>query len=176
MKTSQEWVQDLATDTEKVKNWLQRQYRGEVRASIKIGHLASISGTGLESVVLGKIARDESKHARWIKDLYVSLYDESPNSDQENASNRYWAAQEDQDFTPDELYALGAHAEAMRLERIEAVIDCAALAPIIRDVFKNIRKDEVFHADAFAAMASTSAMDRMEPLHQEGLKALGLVL
>ena len=74
--------------------------------------------------------------------------------------------------------AVGAHAEAMRLERIEAIAsDMAAesseLADVVR-VFRRILPDEKFHERVFRTLAGRDALARTRGSHALAREALGL--
>ncbi|MFK7987155.1 MAG: hypothetical protein AB8I08_14110 [Sandaracinaceae bacterium] len=70
--------------------------------------------------------------------------------------------------------AVGAHAEAMRLERV-AVICADERAPSdIRAVFQKTLPEERVHAAAFAQLATPEAPEATRGGREPGRKALGL--
>lgn len=117
------------------------------------------------------LIKQERKHAGWVLGL---LQTRGVEPDTSNAEKRYW-----QEVLPEiESFetgaAVGAHAEAMRLERIRAIC-CDQEAPQdVRDVFQRILKDEVFHEQAFRDMAGREAMQRTAGAHERGRELLGL--
>ena len=70
--------------------------------------------------------------------------------------------------------AVGAHAERMRLERIEAIAGDAEAPADIRQVFARILPQERFHERAFRSLAGDDALRRTASAHALGREALGL--
>jgi rubrerythrin len=70
--------------------------------------------------------------------------------------------------------AVGAHAEKMRLERIEAIAQDPGAPPDVRAVFTRILPEERFHERAFREMAGGAALRAAEGAHELGRLALGL--
>ena len=172
-RTSLEWWHSIRHCHEEVCAWLQKQAYGEEQAAKRIASLAQDTDLPFETrVVLDRISEDEAKHAAWIKHCLkrrgLLALDEH--------ENRYWKEALKDVGTKDEIFAAAAHAEAMRLERIRVIAYDKTAPWDIYETFNGILKDEERHAAEFRKLASTEALEKMLPRHQEGLKALGLVL
>lgn len=156
--------------------WLRKQYHGEHTAAQRIEAYADahVPRDSRWQKVLVTIAEQERRHAGWVGDL-LRARGETPAPLRK--PERYW----DQTLGAiDSLQtgaAVAAHAEEMRLARIEVIAsDDAADAPEdIRAVFARILPDERFHARAFASMAGASALAQTRGNHERGLAALGLI-
>jgi hypothetical protein len=70
--------------------------------------------------------------------------------------------------------AVGAHAEKMRLQRIEAIANDADADADIRSVFARILPQERFHERAFRSLATPAALAATEGAHELGRRVLGL--
>jgi rubrerythrin len=118
------------------------------------------------------IADQEDQHAFWIGELL-----ESRNIKPEliqNKKERYWEKTLPGIDSWETGCAVAAHAEKMRLERITAICDDNESPEDVKEVFKKILKDELFHEKAFREFSSEQAMlDTMEN-HINGKNALGL--
>ncbi|ASD50435.1 hypothetical protein FDI24_gp154 [Acidovorax phage ACP17] len=173
MKTTAEWLAGIENDRALLEDWLKKQYRGEVRASIKVAELAeTIEDPSLRTAV-DRVADDEGRHAAWIRAI-LKVEGVEVNPDQENADDRYWRHVMDGELSQDELLAAGAHAEQMRLVRIEAIMNSGVLGQHIIAVFRRIYEDEVHHARIFSQACTPEAYAKMSEKHQAGLAALGL--
>lgn len=177
MKTPAEWLDEILADNNKFNAWLQRQYIGEMLAACRLFELANDSVVGRASHVLNQIADDEARHANWIYDLlahYGVDIPAVPNTLDDN--DRYWNCVLPYADTLDNKYAAGAHAERMRLARIELLAHDSRVPKPVSAVFALILKDERMHAAAFEALASDEALTRMLEHHEAGLAMLGLTI
>lgn len=178
MKTVSEWLCEIKNSGDKFHHWLKRQYIGERLAALRVRALANTL-KGKQRKVFEKVAQDESNHADWILSLLNSRNIQVPNIEFETkefaSTTRYWRHLND-GMSLEQLFAAGAHAEEMRLHRIKALADDAEIDQDIRWVFKNILKDEQFHAKAFRKAAGETAYSDARGNHEAGLNALGLVL
>jgi hypothetical protein len=91
---------------------------------------------------------------------------------------RYWKEVITEDFTENGNYAaaVAAHAEEMRLERISVIMDDSTADEDIVETFKNIYKDELFHAKGFKLIAGDEYYNLTSENHAKGLEALGLIV
>lgn len=174
MKTTAEWLHEIKTVPGKLEAWLERQFIGEMLAAARINDLAGRTSQPLHTMVLGQIAQDEAKHARWVADLLLDrgMLLPMPTID----GTRYWEPVLRCIDSLDEHYAAGHHAEAMRLVRIQALAQDPDIPKDIRRVFSKILPDERFHARAFQQLATPEAIERMAIHHEAGLRMLGLTL
>ena len=171
MQTSKQWWAETKADPEKLKDWLIKQYRGEVTASERILNMPS-SGN-VANVILEEIADDEAAHARWVLKL-LEARGITPGEIQEQT--RYWTAFSDVPNL-DELEtqaAIAHHAETMRLERIRAICEDEEADVDIRNTFKRILIDEEWHARAFGMLATSETIEATRPFHALGRELLGL--
>jgi hypothetical protein len=164
----------VKADPTKLHAWLYDQYRGEVTAADRIETLRDRYCTPDERgwKILTVIASQERDHARWVGDLLAARGLEVEVHDK---ADRYWPR-----VLPgiDDLEtgaAIGAHAERMRLERIEAIANDRSAPTDIRMTFSAILPQERFHARAFAELSTPDAMARTAHAHELGRAALGLV-
>jgi len=172
---SKEWWDSVKSNPDKLNNWLLRQYRGEVTAGDRIRKLATDNITTLpekDYIDLYRISVEEKRHAKWVGWL---LFTRGIDPVVKDAEARYWsktlpvAAKSSK-----HAYAVGAHAEAMRLERIKVIAEDESSPPDIRIVFSNILRDEIGHEETFRRLAGPEMMQEVLPSHQEGLALLGL--
>lgn len=177
MKTSQEWWNEVKVDSTKTESWLRKQYRGEVTAASRIQKLAKqYTETGSwQTTVLNIIANQETQHAGFVKELLDIRGIEVDISDLIEAENRYWAETLPgiKDFVTGT--AVAAHAEKMRLERIETIVNDEESPTDIRAAFTKILQDELWHESAFRKMSTPLAMSETAGDHELGRAALGLV-
>jgi len=171
--TSATWWARIRSDATRLHAWLYDQYRGEVTAPSRIEALRDrFSTPGNRAYrILTVIARQERDHARWIGDLLAARglrVEVQPKAD------RYWREVMPGIADLATGAAVGAHAEQMRLERIEAIAGDAMAPADIRAVFAAILPQERFHARAFAQLATPEAMARTAGAHALGRAALGL--
>lgn len=174
MKTTAEWLDEIKSDKDKLNHWLKRQYVGEVNAARRIKALISVASPTFAPLI-NSIANDESNHSEWIKVLLMKRGLHIP--DTSDGENKYWQPILSSGAkTFEEIAAIGHHAETMRLVRIEALAFDSEIDDDIRMTFARILVDERGHAWAFEYMSTREAIEKMRPLHQEGMKTLGLVI
>lgn len=180
MKDSQTWWDETKINPDKLNKWLQNQYHGEKLASWRISDLQETLGSdisGYDSAVLKVISMQENRHAIWIGNL-LRIRGFRP-SILENKTERYWKKTLPDGYEElpyEEIAAIGAHAEAMRLERIKVIANDPSAPIDIRIVFQNILPEEIFHEYYFRTAAGLIAMEAMKDNHQAGLDALGLTI
>lgn len=178
MKTVNEWLLEIKASKDKFNHWLKRQYIGERLAAMRVFDLAQTL-EGKQKKVFTKVANDEFKHSEWIFNILVNRGIPVPDVFEEKknfaSTTRYWKHLET-GMSLEELFAAGAHAEEMRLHRIEALAKDKEIDSDIRATFKKILKDEQFHAKAFRKAAGEKAYSDAKGNHDAGLNALGLVL
>lgn len=173
-KTSAQWWAETKADPAKLNDWLVKQFRGEVTAASRIqGLVDKFNPEEKVADLLHRIAGDEILHASWVLDLLAARGIEPQGIDE--AEERYWAATLPGITTLDEGMAVGAHAEAMRLERIKVIAADEDAPYDIRTTFAAILKDEVFHERAFRTQATPEALAATKAAHNDGMNALGLV-
>lgn len=175
MKTPEMWLEEVLNSKAKMHHWLQRQYVGECLAFQRMTSLSKkLDLTLKEKIILEKIAGDEDIHSRWIQAL-LSKYEITIPYVSYN-EDRYWKATLKDVITKDHLFAIGHHAEAMRLRQIRLLCSDKRVPEEIQAIFTLILKDETFHAKAFKQLASKEALKEMSVNHKAGLEALGLEL
>lgn len=175
MKTVKEWVDKILSDSNELIHWLTRQYIGERLAAERLQTLVKTiedTSTPEQKTILGKIAKDELTHSDWVATLLTNRGIELPQPTYEH--DKYWKLALSEDFSSEEIFAAGAHAENMRLHRIRAIVADTRFDEDIREVFSKILPDEEFHAKAFAFLAGKDAIESTRSNHELGLKALGL--
>lgn len=176
MKTSVQWWNEVKADPEKMKEWLLKQWRGEVTASSRILLLASqFNAEPKARKILETIAEQEVTHAGWIGDILIARGIAVDIFDIDNAEKRYWAKTLPGIDSLETGAAVAAHAEGMRLERIRAIVADEDAPTDIREVFTKILKDEEWHERAFTNLSNEAAMKATEGNHKLGLEVLGLV-
>lgn len=175
MKTPATWLEEVLGSVAKLDNWLQRQYVGECLAYERMMTLAkNYELSSKEKTVLEIIAKDEQKHSSWILKLLLNRQITIPRISYDE--DRYWKATLTSNMSKDQLFAIGHHAEDMRLRRIKLLSSDTRVTDDIRTVFGFILKDEKFHSKAFKNLASKEALTEMAGNHKAGLDALGLSL
>lgn len=179
MKTVSECIASVKSSPEKLNHWLQRQFIGEALAALRVKNLAESLTEPWQRAGFTMVAEDEMKHAEWILLLLQSRKIPVPKIKSEQkvfaSTTRYWKHLSN-GMTLEELFAAGAHAEEMRLHRIQALADDPEIDTDIRETFLRILKDEIFHAKVFRKAAGEAAYEKAAGNHQRGLEALGLVL
>jgi len=172
MKTSLSWWSEVKASPSLLQGWLVKQYRGEVTAASRIRTLAAnYHISKQQAATLQLIASQEEQHAEWVLEL---LKARGINPTLENAEDRYWAKTLPgiEDFETGA--AVGAHAEAMRLDRIRVIANDDTAPEDIRSTFKRILIDERFHERAFRKMSTPEALEKTRGNHDLGKTALGL--
>jgi len=169
---SKEWWKKTKASPAELIRWLKAQYHGEVTAAKRIRELILIYPSNpkwKDTVEL--IAQQEEKHAEWVGGLLESRgYDPKILDKKE----RYWEKTVKQIVDWDTGCAVAAHAEKMRLERIEAICADEDVESDIKEVFGKILVEERFHEHAFRSFTTDEAMQRTLDGHLAGLNELGL--
>ena len=175
MKTTKEWWDDTKQSPEKIINWLKNQYHGEALASSRIKEFILPHMDGKFAFMVERIADDEERHAQWVGKL---LLDRGIEPEILEKEERYWKETMTEDFKSDGNYAaaVAAHAEEMRLERIKEIMNDESCDNDIRETFRNIYKDELFHAKGFRLIAGDDYYTKASENHAKGLEALGLIV
>lgn len=175
MKTSQEWWDETKKSPEKLVNWLKNQYHGEAVASERIRQFILPNMEGKYQFMVERIADDEDRHSQWVGKL---LETRGITAEILNKEERYWKEVMTDDFTTNGNYAaaVAAHAEEMRLERIKVIMEDTEADADIVDTFRNIYKDELFHAKGFKLIAGDEYYSKASENHAKGLEALGLIV
>lgn len=173
-RTSIEWWAATKADPERLMAWLFDQYRGEVTAADRILRLrdAHAAPESRAHRVLTTIAGQEREHATWVAGL-LRARGAAP-AVVGAPEERYWGRTLPGIADLETGCAVGAHAEAMRLERIAAIAADAAAPADIRAVFARILPQERFHERAFRSLATPEALARTRGAHELGRRALGL--
>ncbi|MEM9072903.1 MAG: ferritin-like domain-containing protein [Myxococcota bacterium] len=173
-RTSEQWWSRVKTSRALLHHWLNDQYRGEATAAERIDalrHRFATPGSRADRV-LRVIASQERRHAAWVagllraRGLSVAIDD---------VPSRYWEATLGGITDLETGAAVGAHAEKMRLERIEVIARDTSAPSDIRDVFARILPQERFHERAFRSLSTTAALRATSAAHAQGRNALGLV-
>jgi len=172
--TSTAWWRRTRENPARLRAWLYDQYRGEVTAAGRIEALRDrFCEPGSRACrVLTVIAAQERDHAGWIGELLAAR---GLPVVVETKGDRYWREVVPGIADLETGAAVGAHAERMRLERIEAIAADPEAPADIRAVFAKILPQERFHARAFAELATPEALARTAGAHALGREALGLV-
>jgi hypothetical protein len=172
--TSVAWWERTKTDATRLHAWLYDQYRGEVTAASRIEALRDkFAAPGHRAYrLLTVIASQEREHARWVGELLATR---GLAVEVQDKTDRYWRTVVPEIESLETGAAVGAHAETMRLERIEAIAADPTAPSDVRGVFAKILPQERFHARAFASLTTPEAMARTANAHALGRAALGLV-
>lgn len=174
LQSSESWWNTVRSDRDALGRWLEDQYRGETSAGGRIDALRdAFAGPGTRAHrLLTVIAAQERRHAVWIGDLLEARGMEVRASQRED---RYWKLTVPEVVDLETGAALGAHAEAMRLARIEVIANDAAAPRDVREVFARILPEERFHERAFRSLSTDDARARTAGAHELGRRALGLL-
>ena len=177
MQTSQEWWNSIKNDEQAIIDWLIKQYHGERTAAIRMENMLldeSIYLSPAQCIVLDVISHQEAQHADWIGQLLNNRgVDAELLTDHEE---RYWNKTLSGKHSADELFAIAAHAEEMRLERIRVIVKDKDARHDIRQIFGLILCDEEFHARAFKHNTPSENYEAARANHEAGMMALGLVI
>lgn len=174
LRTAHDWWQHTRDDPKALLAWLFDQYRGEVTAADRIDALRTrFAEAGTRAArVLRVIADQERQHAQWVGAL-LEARGHTPTVQPTPA--RYWPIVLTGIDSLTTGCAVGAHAERMRLERIEAIADDPTAPADIRACFARILPQERFHERAFRSLAGAEAMHATRDAHTQGRNALGLM-
>lgn len=174
LRSSAAWWAATRDAPARVLAWLFDQYRGEVTAARRILALRDAhAAPGSRAFrVLTAIAGQEADHAAWVAAL---LRDRGLAPElRGDAEGRYWGRTLPGIADLATGCAVGAHAERMRLARIEAIAADPTAPADIRAVFARILPQERFHERAFRSLATPESLERTRDAHELGLRALGL--
>jgi rubrerythrin len=173
MTTSKAWWAKTQGDSAALRGWLRDQFRGEATAAARIDLLRDAFTTPRSRAyrILSVIAAQERRHAQWVGEL-LAARGEPLTIDAK--ADRYWPRVLHGIDDLETGAAIGAHAERMRLERIETIANDEGAADDIRRVFAKILPEERFHERAFRSLAGVDAMERTAGAHELGRRALGL--
>lgn len=174
LRSSAAWWAATRDAPARLMDWLFDQYRGEVTAADRILRLRDAhAAPGSRAFrLLTVIAGQERDHAEWVAALLRArgLAPEVCGAPEE----RYWKRTLPGIADLETGCAVGAHAEKMRLARIEAIADDPAAPADIRAVFAKILPQERFHERAFRSLATPESLERTREAHELGRLALGL--
>lgn len=173
-QTSERWWAEIKRDPARLRGWLLDQYRGEATAAERIELLRRrFAEPGSRSDrVLRVIAQQERRHAGWVAQLLVAR---GIPVQIEAVRSRYWEQTLGGIEDLETGAAVGAHAERMRLERIEAIAADPQAPADIQAVFARILPQERFHERAFRSLATPETLAMTADAHARGREALGLV-
>ena len=172
-RDAQSWWSGVKNDDARLRSWLLDQYRGETTAAGRIELLRDRHAAAHPRAhrVLTTIASQERRHARWVGALLQARGIAPAVSDK---PERYWRQTLGGIQDLNTGCAVGAHAEKMRLERIEVIASDESAPADIRAVFTRILREERFHERAFRELAGPAALDATRNAHTLGRRALGL--
>jgi rubrerythrin len=172
--SSQAWWQQVKHDPEAFRGWLLDQFRGESAAAGRIELLRDTYASENERAhkVLSVIAEQERKHARWVGAL---LRARGILPEVQSKAERYWPHVLTGIADLATGCAVGAHAEQMRLERIETIAADREAPDDVRQTFARIVREERFHERAFRHLAGPTALEVTRESHRLGRIALGLL-
>ena len=173
MRTSQQWWDEVKNSPEKLIEWLQDQYHGEVTAAIRIEKIFGNFPMPKEDMkIVKQIAKEEDIHAAWIADLLKVRGIEPKLLDKEE---RYWSKTLVDMHSVEDVAAIAHHAEHMRLERIKVIAaDVTAPYDIVK-VFRKILPMELRHEQVFAQLSCPEVIEAHRSSHELGKQILGLV-
>ena len=178
MRTTQTWWNSLKKDPEALKEWLIRQYVGEMAAVNLLSEVLIKYGGEMvdnEWNDVYKVMLQEAKHARWVKQLLENRSINIPEG--LDATRRYWSEVIPAVENLDDAAHAAHNAESMRLHRIRAIAEeTEAEYSDLQDVFSRILPDEEWHEEVFGALCRSENNPKMDGAHSEGLRALALVL
>lgn len=172
-RDSKTWWRETRDDAPRFTRWLLDQLRGERTASERILALRDKHATHDTRAhrLLTVIAAQERTHAEWVAELLVARGIDPTIPD---AIERYWPHTMAMIDDLETGCAVGAHAERMRLERIEAIAGDPDAPDDVRAVFSKILTEERFHERAFRSLATPDALEKTRDAHELGRAALGL--
>lgn len=173
VRMSEAWWLKVRADEALLLDWLRDQFHGEDTAAERIEQFRDTYAlSGRWTHVLSTIAGQERLHASWVGDLLRARGEEPTRLVK---SERYWEETIPSIHDFESGAAVAAHAEEMRLARIQVIANDPQAPADIRSVFARILPDERFHARAFAKMAGKEAFARAQERHESGLKAIHLI-
>ena len=171
--TSASWWETTRANPVALQAWLYDQYRGEITAGDRIEALRDAFAEPASRAyrLLSVIAEQERTHAGWIGALLAAR---GLPVEMTAKPDRYWRQVVPEISDLETGAAVGAHAEQMRLERIETIAADPTAPADIRAAFARILPQERFHAWAFASLSTSEALSRTKGAHALGRAALGL--
>lgn len=173
MHTSQEWWTSVKSCPEKLAAWLTAQYHGENTAADRIDeYTKKFVKEPLAQLILRTVASQERDHAVWVHELLANR----GISPADEHVDRYWKEVLPEVTSLESGAAVGAHAEAMRLERIRVIATDETAPEDIRLVFKRILPQEEWHERVFRDLAGAEHMSTTAAAHGRAMEAIGLVL
>jgi hypothetical protein len=172
---SRRWWAGVRDAPERLAAWLLDQLHGEATAAGRIEQLrdAFAPAGSRAHRVLSAIATQERAHAAWVAELLRARGIKAPA--RRGKPERYWSQTLPGIADLATGCAVGAHAERMRLARIEAIAEDPHGPPDVRGVFARILPQERFHERAFRALATPEALAATRERHALGVAVLGLV-
>lgn len=173
MRDAITWWLETKSNLAALTDWLFDQYRGERTAAVRIAMLRdAFAAPGTRAFrVLSAIAEQEEAHAAWVGELLTAR---GLPLEVQPVAERYWPHVLEEIHDLESGAAVGAHAERMRLERIEAIANDPEAPADIRATFRRILPQERFHERAFRELAGEAAMNACQDAHERGRRALGL--
>lgn len=170
------WWTKTRQDPQALNDWLLDQYRGEATAAERILTLADhyTSAGSRERRLLTRIAEQERKHARWVAELLDARRLPVP-AELDTTRERYWKKTLPIISDLASGAAVGAHAERMRLWRIQAIVSDVQAQADVCAVFARILPEERFHERAFRSLAGEAALHAALDGHERGMAVLGLI-
>jgi rubrerythrin len=178
MRTSSQWWNEIKSNPEELKQWLIRQYVGEMAAvnllsDVLIRFGGDMAETEWDDVY--KVMMQEAKHARWVKELLADRHIGIPAG--LDATRRYWEEVIPAVEKLDDAAHAAHNAEEMRLHRIRTIAEETDPAYAdLQNVFQRILPDEEWHERVFDGLCRTEHNPKMDTAHNKGLRALSLVL
>lgn len=173
MHTTQEWWNAVKADPTKLATWLTAQYHGELGAAVRIeAYTEKYATEARDKLILRTIASQERDHAAWVHGL-LATRGISPT---DAHVDRYWREVLPEVDSLATGAAIGAHAEAMRLERIRTIAADESAPEDIRTVFQRILPQEVWHERVFRDLAGPEHMTATAAAQGRAMEAIGLVL
>lgn len=172
-RTSRDWWERTRDDPALFTGWLLDQLRGEATAAGRIeGFRDRHAPVGTRAHrVLTVIARQERTHALWVGEL---LRARGLPAEVLPVPERYWEQPLAQIADLETGCAVGAHAEGMRLARLEVIARDPKAPADVRAVFARIVPQERFHERALRSLSTEEALARTRDAHELGRTALGL--
>lgn len=172
--TTVQWWQAIKDNPFLLEDWLTKQLRGEVTAVTRLEEFCQnyVPPGHKWLKTLRTIQDQERQHAEWVRGL---LEDRGFSTEVLQTPQRYWTQTLGQVNSFESAAAASAYAETMRLARIRLIASDEQTPADIREKFRLILPQEIFHAKAFRQMAGDEAMQAALQAHQRGINAIGLI-
>ena len=167
------WWSEVKASEPLLRGWLLDQYRGEATAAGRIEAFRDVHAPPGSKAhrLLGVIAAQERRHATWVAALLTAR---GLRPEIQRKAERYWPRTLPGLTDLATGCAVGAHAERMRLERIEVIARDPEAPEDIRQTFARILREERFHERAFRGLSTPEALEQTRHAHELGRLALGL--